>query len=94
MVKIRNAEQVLSHGHAASREVVLQIADRTLARLDSYKRIRSIARMEGSVLHIGTRPWDLSKKRNVYLFGAGKACNHMAMALDEILGDYLTEIAS
>lgn len=91
MVKIRNAEQVLSHGHAASREVVLQIADRTLARLDSYKRIRSIARMEGSVLHIGTRPWDLSKKRNVYLFGAGKACNHMAMALDEILGDYLTK---
>jgi glycerate 2-kinase len=46
--------------------------------------------MEGSVLMIGSRKWDLSKKRNVYLIGAGKACNHMAMAVDEILGDYLT----
>jgi glycerate-2-kinase len=47
-------------------------------------------RMEGSVLHIGTRSWDLSKKRRVYLFGAGKACNHMAMAVDHVLGDRLT----
>ncbi|CDX53633.1 Hydroxypyruvate reductase [Mesorhizobium plurifarium] len=91
MIKIRNPEQILSHGHAASRKLVLEIADRTLARLDSYRRIKSIARMDGSLLHVGTRTWDLSKKRNVYLFGAGKACNHMAMALDEILGDYLTE---
>ena len=46
--------------------------------------------MEGDVLCIGSRRWDLSKKRNVYLLGAGKACNHMAMAIDEILGDHLT----
>ena len=42
--------------------------------------------MEGDVLCIGERRWDLSKKRHVYLLGAGKACNHMAMALDELLG--------
>ena len=47
--------------------------------------------MDGSILHIGTKSWDLSKKRHVYLLGAGKACNHMAMAVDEILGDYLTK---
>ncbi|WP_244507898.1 DUF4147 domain-containing protein, partial [Mesorhizobium sp. ORS 3428] len=69
---------------------MLEIADRTLDKLDSYRRIRSIMRMEGEVLHIGVRSWDLSKKRNVYLFGAGKACNHMAMAVDHVLGDRLT----
>jgi glycerate 2-kinase len=90
MEKIRNAEEILSHGDRESRQIVLEIADRTLARLDSYKRIKSIARMEGNTLHIGTKSWDLSSKRNVYLFGAGKACNHMAMAMDEILGDFLT----
>ena len=47
-------------------------------------------RMEGSVLHIGTRSWDLSRKRHVYLVGAGKACNHMAMAVDHVLGEWLT----
>ena len=69
---------------------MLEITDRTLERLDAYKRIKSIARMDGPVLHIGTQSWDPSKKNNVYLLGAGKACNHMAMAIDEVLGDYLT----
>ena len=69
---------------------MLEVTNRTLERLDAYERIKSIAKMDGSTLHIGTRSWDLSKKDNVYLLGAGKACNHMAMAVDDILGDYLT----
>jgi glycerate-2-kinase len=91
MKKIRNAEEILAHGDVESRRIVLEIADRTLERLDSYRRIRSIMRVEGDVLHIGARSWDLSQKRNVYLFGAGKACNHMAMAVDHVLSDRLTQ---
>ena len=48
-------------------------------------------RLEGANLVIGERSWDLSKKRHVYFIGAGKACNAMAKAVDEILGDYLTD---
>lgn len=88
--KIRNSDEIAVQGDTESRRIVLEIADRTLDRLDSYKRIRSIMRLEGDILHIGTKSWDLSKKRNVYLFGAGKACNHMAMAVDHVLGDRLT----
>ncbi len=91
MNKIRNAERILSRGDVESRRIVLEIADRTLDRLDSYRRIRSIMHMTGDTLHIGQRSWDLSRKRNVYLFGAGKACNHMAMAVDHVLGDRLTQ---
>lgn len=90
MQKIRNAEALLSHGVTDSRRLVLEIADKTLRRLDAYHRIRSITRLEGDVLYVGSQTWDLSKKRNVYLVGAGKACNAMARALDEILGDRLT----
>ncbi|MEX3960499.1 glycerate kinase [Trinickia sp. EG282A] len=90
MKKIRNSTELLLLGDVDSRRIVLEIAERTLDRLDSYQRIRSIMRMEGSVLHIGTRSWDLARKRNVYLIGAGKACNHMAMAVDHVLGDHLT----
>ncbi len=90
MKKIRNCNRLLSHGDRDCRRIVLEVADRTLERLDSYERIRSIARMDGSILHVGTRSWDLSSKRNIYLLGAGKACNHMAMAIDEVLGDFLT----
>ncbi len=91
MLKIRNFEALISHGETHSRRVVLEIADKTLRRLDAYSRIGSIAHLDGSSLHIGTRTWDLSKKRHVYLVGAGKACNAMAAALDEILGDNLSK---
>lgn len=89
--KIKNRDVLLSHGDVKSKEIVLDIAEKTLQHLDAYERIKSIAHMEGDVLCIGSRRWDLSKKRNVYLLGAGKACNHMAMAVDEILGDHLTK---
>ncbi len=91
MQKIRNYDALTSHGDVTSRKIVLDITEKTLQRLDASQRIKSIMHMEGSTLHIGTQSWDLSQKRHVYLLGAGKACNHMAMAVDEILGDYLTK---
>lgn len=90
MKKILNPRVLLQGGDVESREVVLEVADRTLARLDSYHRIRNIMRLEGDRLHIGAKSWDLTKKKNIFLFGAGKACNHMAMAVDHVLGDRLT----
>ena len=69
---------------------MLEITEQVLRRLDAYERIKSIMHLEGDILHIGSRSWDLRQKRHVYLLGAGKACNHMAMAVDEILGDRLT----
>ncbi|MCC8166341.1 MAG: glycerate-2-kinase family protein, partial [Planctomycetes bacterium] len=71
--------------------MVLDITEKVLERLDSYQRIKSIMRLDGDILTIGVKQWDLSKKRHVYLLGAGKACNHMAMAVDEILGEGLTK---
>ena len=91
MTKIRNRALLESHGDQEGRRIVLEIAEKTLAHLDAYQRIKSIVHMEGDILHIGEKTWDLSKKRNVYLIGSGKACNHMAMAIDEILGDHLTK---
>lgn len=88
--KIRNYDELTSHGDVSSRKLVLDVAEETLRRLDARERIRSIMRLDGDRLHIGTRQWDLSKKRNIYLLGGGKACNHMAMAVDETLGERLT----
>ena len=88
--KIRNREEILSHGDVESRKIVLDITEKTLQRLDAYERIKSIMSLDGDILTIGTKSWDLSKKKHVYLLGAGKACNHMAMAVDEVLGDKLT----
>ena len=89
--KIRNYEEILSHGDIESRKIVLDITDKTLQRLDSNLRIKSIMRRDGNMLHIGNKSWDLDMKKNIYLLGGGKACNHMAMAVEEVLGDYLSK---
>ena len=90
MGKVKNREALLQVGDAHSRRIVLDVCERTLEKLDAYKRIRSIMRRDGAVLTIGQKQWDLSQKRHVYLLGAGKACNAMAKAAEDVLGDYLT----
>lgn len=90
MRKIRNSEALLSAGDIASRQVVLDIANRTLDGLDSYRRMRAIMCLEGDILHIGTRSWGPAQKASCLSLCAGKACNHMAMAVDHVLADRLT----
>ncbi len=89
--KIKNRQELLSLGDKASRKMVLDIAEGILARLDGYMRVKELVSLSGDMLKVGERTWDLSKKKNIYLVGAGKACNAMAMAIDEILGDRLTK---
>ncbi len=90
MLKIRNWAELLDHGAVGSRQIVLEVTERVLQKLDAHERLRSFVSLDGDTLCIGNRRWDLSLKRNVYVFSAGKAANHMAMAMDEILGVRLT----
>jgi glycerate-2-kinase len=88
--KIRNRDVLLARGERQHRQLVLDIVEEALAVVDGGTRIQSIMSLKDDTLHIGSRSWDLSHKRNVYLIGAGKACNAMAMAVDSILGERLT----
>lgn len=90
MRKIKNFAKLVSHGCGTSREIVLDITERMLQKADSYNRIREMMHLDGNMLQVGNKSWDLAKKRNVYLIGAGKACNAMTMAVESILGDHLT----
>ena len=89
--KIKNYEQLISNGDSAAREKILQLMDEVLKEMDSRKAIHKIMRLDGDILTVGERTWDLSKKKNVYLVGAGKACNAMAQAVCEVLGERLTK---
>lgn len=89
--KIKNRNTLLQTGDIESRRIVLDVAEATLQRLDSYRRIRSILSVNGHILTIGKKQWDLSQKNNVYLIGAGKACNAMALAVEKSMGNWLTE---
>ena len=89
-MKIKNYKALTAHGDSESRKVVLDITEQTLNKLDSYEIIKNLTSFDGHTLTIGSKSWNLDKKEHVYLIGAGKACNHMARAIDEILGERLT----
>ncbi len=91
IVEIKNKRQLLATGVPESRQIVLDITEEVLGKLNAYGRIRSIMSVEGTLLKIGDKSWDLSKKEHVYLIGGGKACNAMAKAVEDILGDFLTD---
>ncbi len=88
--KIRNYHELTSHADTSAREKVLLMIDAVLQEVDAQKRIHEIMRLDGDILTIGERRWDLCQKKNIYLFGAGKACNAMAQAACEVLGDRIT----
>lgn len=89
-MKIKNFEYLCSKGDTESRKVILEIIESSLQQLDSYLLIRRLLKLDGSILQIGNLHWDLSKKRKIFVIGAGKAGNAMAMAIEEILGDWIS----
>ena len=76
--KIRNYEELLSHGDAEAREMVLKVTDQVLSRLDIYKYLKNLIKKDGNILTIGKKDVDLDQYDRVYAFSSGKAGNHMA----------------
>lgn len=91
MGKIRNTSQLLNHGDKESREKILELLERMWAKVDAYHLIKKLMSVDGEELTIGTKRWNMGELGNIYLYGAGKACNAMAMAVCDILKDKLTE---
>ena len=90
-LKVKNTNELLSHGDKPAREKVLHLLNSVLEEVDTGKRIRKLMRLDGDMLRIGKKSWDLRKKRNIYLLGAGKACNSMAQAVCDVLGERITK---
>ncbi len=90
-MKIKNYEQLLSHGNPKARGLLLEIAETALKAVDSYDAVKEIVHLKGNRLGIGQLEYELEKIENIYVVGAGKASMGMAKALDEILSQRITE---
>lgn len=83
---IKNREELLSHGHRKGREVALEIVEHAIKAVDAYEATKKTVHVENRGLIVGDLSFDLSKARNVYVIGGGKATFSIAQGLDEILG--------
>jgi glycerate-2-kinase len=102
-LRIQNFETLVSHGNIDGRKAVLGILEAGLEAADPYENTRKLLRLENENLVIGNTAYepvgtprtgdevyDLSKIGNIYVFGAGKGCQRVAKAIEDVLGDVLT----
>lgn len=83
--------QLVSHGFVKGRELVLDILEHALAGVDPRRAVLEYVRVEGDTLHVGDETYDLRGVGDIYAIGAGKATYPLAVALDEILEDRITD---
>lgn len=98
---IKNWDELTSHGDREGRAMAVDILSAGLAAADPYANTRDLIRIHGDRLLVcghpeldvsgyGDEVIDLSDIADIYVIGAGKAVQHQARALEDLLGDRLT----
>ncbi|MBN1856249.1 MAG: DUF4147 domain-containing protein [Dehalococcoidia bacterium] len=103
-MRIQNLEALTSHGNTTGRAALLQIVEAGLQAADPYWNTRALVRIEDGVLIVGGKQFepegnptsgderiDLSTIDRVFVFGAGKGIQRVAKAIEDALGDRLTD---
>lgn len=88
---IKNREALLSVGEKALRRVALDIAEAGIATAHPGLATKRLVSIKGDTLTISGRSYDLSKKPQIFIVGAGKATYPIAEALEELLGNRITD---
>ncbi len=94
MITIKNKEKLAKNGETPlnrkARALALRSLEYALNMADPEQIIKSKLLLKNSTLHVNGHSFDLRKFRNVYVLGGGKASGLMAEALEQILGEYVT----
>lgn len=88
MMKIKNADGVIRGDKR--RADALAIVKAGIESVLPENVVRSSVHLEGNVLDIKGRQYDLSGYRHIYVAGGGKASGTMAVELENILGGRIT----
>jgi len=88
---IKNSEKLLSHGNVKIRQATLDIIDYALEKADPYTATKNLVSLKNNNLHVGSLTFNLHDHKRIFVLGAGKATFPIAKALEEILGDKITD---
>lgn len=88
---IKNRDELLSHGLIKGRESCLNIIEYALNAVDPYFATQKAVQLSGEKLSVDGLIYDLATIDHIYVIGAGKATIRQAQAIEEILGDRITE---
>jgi glycerate-2-kinase len=88
---VSNAAQLSSHGDRKLRALALDVIEHALAASDPYHAVRERVTRDAEALLIDGQILPLPAHGRVLFIGAGKASYPIAKAVEELLGDRLTQ---
>jgi glycerate 2-kinase len=91
MSYVKNRSQLLSHGNIKLREAALDIIEHALASVDPYISTCNLVKIDANFLIVGGLRFNLNEHKRIFLLGAGKATYPIAKALEDVLGDRITD---
>ena len=94
MIQIKNKPRLIENGKTEltrkARAMALQSLEYAINSVDPKRIVTSKLSLKDSKLQIEGLSFDLTKFKNIYVVGGGKAAGPMAQALEEILGKRIT----
>ncbi|MBW1866502.1 MAG: glycerate-2-kinase family protein, partial [Deltaproteobacteria bacterium] len=91
MFYIKNTQQLVSHGNPEVRKTLLEIIDAAIAKADPYPATRELVQIQCDQLMVGDLKFKLTPPPRIFILGAGKASFPIARALEDLLGDRITD---
>ena len=88
---VKNQSTLTTHGNKELRTAALDITNHALQAADPHVAVNRWMQLNGDVLSVGDLSFDLKDFERIFVIGAGKASRGIAQALDEILGDRITD---
>jgi glycerate-2-kinase len=79
------------HGPRGLREAAVDIIEHGIRAADPYTATMGLLKRDGRCLCVGPLEYDLREWNHIYVVGAGKATQGIALALEEVLGERITD---
>jgi glycerate 2-kinase len=86
-----NIAEITNHGNIHLREKAVDILQHVLVATNPYYAAKRLVRLNGDFLSIDDLSLDLHNYEHIYILGAGKATGLIAKALEEILGNRISD---
>jgi glycerate 2-kinase len=79
------------HGPTSLREAAVEILEHFIQAADPYPRTLNLIKRMGNRLHINHLVYNLDDWKHIYIVGAGKATQSVALGLEDVLGDRIND---
>ena len=88
---IKNVEELLNHGDRELRRDLINTIEAALKHVDPYELTKGLVELVDGQLRIGNCKFDMDRLGKIRVVGAGKATYPIAKALEEILGNHISD---